>query len=38
MENFDNSMKITTDNMGKQLIENVELKKFIQFKLNKTNN
>lgn len=37
MGNFDTTIKITTENMDKQLIENVELNKFIQFKLNKSN-
>lgn len=37
MENFDDTMKIITQDIDKQLIKNAELKKFIQFKLNKSN-
>ncbi len=37
MENFDSTMEITTQNADKQLIKNLELRKFIQFKLNKSN-
>ena len=35
MENFDNTMKLTKEKEDEQLIKNIEIKKFIQFKLDK---